>query len=201
MTLKNNWKTLLTAVTLTGAVLTGGVFAAASETVSEELIYETEEMSELSELIDDDEALADGYYSAVFDTDSGMFHANEANDGLGLLIVENGEMRFHVSLASKNIVNLYLGLAEDAAKEDAELLEPTTDTVVYSDGIAEEVYGFDIPVAALDQEFDLALIGKKAKWYDHKVSISSPEPIDEEMVYKLAGQPQTAEAVTEAVTE
>ena len=28
------------------------------------------------------------------------------------------------------------------------------------------------PVEALDQEFDLALIGTKGKWYDHKVSVS-----------------------------
>ena len=34
------------------------------------------------------------------------------------------------------------------------LLEPTTDTVTYSDGMTEEVYGFDIPVPAIDEEFD-----------------------------------------------
>ena len=44
---------------------------------------------------------------------------------------------------------------------EAELLEPTTDTVTYSDGESEEVYGFDIPVPALDKEFDVALIGEK----------------------------------------
>ena len=65
----------------------------------------------------------------------------------------------HVSLQSKKIVNLYPGLAEDAAKDGAELLEPTTDTVIYSDGYEDEVYGFDVPVPALDEEFDLALLG------------------------------------------
>ena len=48
------------------------------------------------------------------------------------------------------------------------------DTVTYSDGTSEEVYGFDIPVEALDQEFDLAIIGTKGVWYDHKVSVSDP---------------------------
>lgn len=62
-----------------------------------------------------------------------------------------------------------MGTAEDAQKDGAELLQPTTDTVTYSDGMSEEVYGFDIPVEAIDEEFDLALIGKKNKWYDHKV--------------------------------
>ena len=52
--------------------------------------------------------------------------------------------------------------------------EPTVDTVTYSDGTTEEVYGFDIPVTVIDQEFDLALIGKKGVWYDHKVSIENP---------------------------
>ena len=77
-------------------------------------------------------------------------------------------------LASKKIVNLYPGLAEDAQKDGAELLEPTTDTVTYSDGESEEVYGFDIPVPALDKEFDVALIGEKGTWYDHKVSVTNP---------------------------
>ena len=106
-------------------------------------------------------ALADGVYTADFDTDSSMFHANEACDGKGTLTVKDGEMTIHVSLVSKTILNLFPGLAEDAQKDGAVLLQPTTDTVTYSDGLSEEVYGFDIPVPALDTEFDLALIGKK----------------------------------------
>ena len=123
-------------------------------------------------------ALADGVYTADFDTDSSMFHANEACNGKGTLTVQDGEMTIHVSLVSKTILNLFPGLAEDAQKDGAVLLQPTTDTVTYSDGLSEEVYGFDIPVPALDTEFDLALIGKKGVWYDHKVSVSNPEPLD-----------------------
>ena len=124
-------------------------------------------------------SLEDGVYSADFDTDSSMFHVSEACEGKGTLTVENGQMTIHVSLASQNIVNLYPGLAEDARKEGAELLEPTVDSVTYSDGITEEVYGFDIPVPALDEEFDVALVGTKGTWYDHKVSVSNPEPMEE----------------------
>ena len=58
--------------------------------------------------------LADGTYTADFNTDSSMFHVNEAYDGKGILTVENGQMTIHVSMPSKNIVNLYLGSAEDA---------------------------------------------------------------------------------------
>ena len=118
--------------------------------------------------------LADGVYSAEFKTDSSMFHVNEANEGKGTLTVKDGQMTIHVSLVSKKILNLYPGLAADAEKEGAVLLQPTTDTVTYSDGETEEVYGFDIPVPALDAEFDLALIGTSGKWYDHKVSVSNP---------------------------
>ena len=119
--------------------------------------------------------LEDGTYTADFDTDSSMFHANEACEGKGTLTVKDGEMTFHVSLASKNIVNLFVGTAEDAQKDGAQLLEPTTDEVTYSDGETEEVYGFDIPVPGVDEEFDLALLGTKGTWYDHVVSISNPE--------------------------
>ena len=76
--------------------------------------------------------LADGTYTADFNTDSSMFHVNEAYDGKGILTVENGQMTIHVSMPSKNIVNLYLGSAEDAQKDGAELIQPVTDTVTYS---------------------------------------------------------------------
>lgn len=113
---------------------------------------ETEEQTECE--------LEDGTYTAEFKTDSGMFHVNEANDGKGTLTVKDGKMTIHVSLVSKNIVNLFEGTSEDAQKDGAELLEPTTDTVTYSDGATEEVYGFDIPVPELIKNL-MALLGKK----------------------------------------
>lgn len=122
-------------------------------------------------------ALADGIYDAEFITDSSMFGVNETCDGKGTLYVKDGQMTIHVTLKTKNIVNLYLGLAEDAQKEGAELLEPTVDTVTYPDGLSEEVFGFDVPVAVVGEDFDLALIGKKGVWYDHKVSVQNPEPM------------------------
>ncbi len=124
----------------------------------------------------DQAALEDGVYDASFTTDGSMFHINEAYGDQGLLTVANGEMTIHITLPSKNIVNLFPGTAEDAQKEGAVLLEPTTDTVKYEDGTTEEVYGFDVPVPAIDQEFDLALIGTKEKWYDHKVKVSNVKP-------------------------
>ena len=123
--------------------------------------------------------IADGMYQADFNTDSSMFHVNETKDGKGVLVVSEGKMTIHVVMPSKNILNLYCGTAEDAQKEGAELLQPKTEEVTYSDGTREEVNTFDIPVPYLDKEFDVALIGEKGKWYDHKVSVSNPVSLDE----------------------
>lgn len=160
---------MISTLMLTCSLLGGCSNGTDQEPVEDTQIPETESAAEA--------ALPDGVYTAEFDTDNSMFHVSEACDGKGTLTVENGKMTIHVSLGSKNIVNLYPGLAEEAQKEGAELLEPTVDSVTYSDGITEEVYGFDIPVPALDEEFDLALIGKKGTWYDHKVVVSNPQPL------------------------
>ena len=179
--------TVLACTLAVGCGSSGSQPSETEETVSEETAdtaedtasEETAESAEETESEAPEVALEDGVYTAGFDTDSGMFHVSEACDGKGTLTVQDGAMTIHVSLASKNIVNLYPGLAEDAQKEGAEVLEPTTDSVTYSDGITEEVYGFDIPVPALDEEFDLALLGTKGTWYDHKVIVSNPEPAEE----------------------
>ena len=131
-------------------------------------------------LAEEAETLADGVYNAEFTTDNSMFHVNEMYGNIGTLTVKDGQMTIHVTLVSKNIVNLFPGLAEDAGKEGAALLEPTTDTVDYNDGTTDEVYGFDIPVPAIGEEFDCALLGKKGKWYDHKVMVSNPVPVEAE---------------------
>ena len=166
------------ACVLSGALMISAyspvVFAETTEKTEASKTDEAKDESEKKEDTSKVEVLEDGTYSAEFDTDSSMFHVNESNDGKGTLTVKDGKMTIHDSLASKNIVNLFEGTAEDAQKDGAKLLEPTTDTVKYSDGTSEEVNGFDVPVPALDKEFDLALIGTKGKWYDHKVSVSNP---------------------------
>lgn len=145
----------------------------AAQAESAEAIAGTTEAA-ATETAQNEAQLPDGVYTAEFSTDSSMFHVSEACDGKGTLTVKDGVMTIHISLGSKKILNLYPGLAEDAAKDGAVLLEPTTDTVTYSDGMTEEVYGFDVPVPVIGEEFDLALIGTKGKWYDHKVKVSDP---------------------------
>ena len=160
--------------------------AAVEETApaAEEVTEEPEESEAVAEVQEDtaettQAILPDGTYDAEFSTDSSMFHVSEACDGKGVLTVENGQMTIHVSLASRKILNLYPGSAEDAQKDGAQLLEPTVDEVTYSDGLTDEGYGVDSPVPALDEEFDVALIGTKGKWYDHKVCVSNPVDISE----------------------
>ena len=142
-------------------------------------------------------ALEDGTYTAEFDTDSSMFHVNEASDGKGTLTVEDGQMTLHISLQSKKIVNLYVGMAADAPDHEADWLQPTTDTVTYSDGTSEEVYGFDVPVEALDTDFQLAILGTKGKWYDHTVSVRNVEAQAAEAVETLADGSYTCEVTLE----
>ena len=187
---KRSFTLLMTALTVSATLLgTSPILAetkddtATEETADKDAADTAETDAKDEESKDADtskgDTLEDGTYTAEFDTDNGMFHVNEANDGKGTLTVKDGQMTIHVSLASKKIINLFVGKAEDAKKDGAELLEPTTDTVTYSDGMTEEVYGFDIPVPALDEEFDVALIGTKGKWYDHKVSVTNPVKTDD----------------------
>ena len=141
--------------------------------------------------------LEDGTYTAEFDTDSSMFHVNEASDGKGTLTVEDGQMTLHISLQSKKIVNLYVGMAADAPDHEADWLQPTTDTVTYSDGTSEEVYGFDVPVEALDTDFQLAILGTKGKWYDHTVNVRNVEAQAAEAVETPADGSYTCEVTLE----
>ncbi len=125
--------------------------------------------------------LEDGVYLADFETDSTMFHVNEVSEGKGTLTVKDGKMVLHILMPSKNVLNLFSGTAEDAQKDGAELINPTVEEVTYKDGQKEEVNAFDLPVPTLGEEFDCALIGTKGKWYDHKVKVSNPEAVTEDV--------------------
>lgn len=183
------------------------------EEKAEEEVVEEVKSEEPEELEEQDETeteevegtpieLENGVYLADFDTDSTMFHVNETLDGKGVLTVEDGNATIHIVLVTKNIVNLFEGTVDNL--DESKLLQPTVEEVKYPDGSSEEVNAFDVNVPYLDKEFDLALIGKKGKWYDHKVSVSNPElyvaecgdePLDTE-----AGTAQESEGDMVAVT-
>ena len=171
--------------------------SASSEAVSSVAESAVSEAASESAAASSARALEDGTYTAEFDTDSSMFHVNEARDGKGTLTVEDGQMTLHISLQSKKIVNLYAGMAADAPDHEADWLQPTTDTVTYSDGTSEEVYGFDVPVEELDTDFQLAILGTKGKWYDHTVSVRNVEAQAAEAVETPADGSYTCEVTLE----
>jgi heme-binding NEAT domain protein len=171
--------------------------SASSEAVSSVAEPAVSEAASESAAASSARTLEDGTYTAEFDTDSSMFHVNEASDGKGTLTVEDGQMTLHISLQSKKIVNLYVGMAADAPDHEADWLQPTTDTVTYSDGTSEEVYGFDVPVEALDTDFQLAILGTKGKWYDHTVSVRNVEAQAAEAVETPADGSYTCEVTLE----
>ena len=171
--------------------------SASSEAVSSVAESAVSEAASESAAASSARTLKDGTYTAEFDTDSSMFHVNEASDGKGTLTVEDGQMTLHISLQSKKIVNLYVGMAADAPGHEADWLQPTTDTVTYSDGTSEEVYGFDVPVEALDTDFQLAILGTKGKWYDHTVSVRNVEAQAAEAVETPADGSYTCEVTLE----
>ena len=127
---------------------------------------------------DNKTALEDGIYSAKFETDSGMFKINETKEGRGILTVKDGKMTMEIVLSGDGIVGLYEGLAKDAKNDEKNRINCSKVTVKYDDGSEEEVNSFVIDVPVLDKEFDLALIGKKEKWYDHKVIVSDVKLVE-----------------------
>ena len=168
--------TVLLAVLMAGMLLTGCTNNNKTETSTKTSVEK--DSGEDAEASESESVLEDGTYTAEFNTDSSMFRVNETCDGKGTLTVKDGKMTMHVTLLSKNIVHLFVGTTDDAKKDGADLLEPTIDTVTYADGTTEEVHGFDIPISVINEKFDLALIGTKGVWYDHKVSVDNPEKVE-----------------------
>lgn len=164
------------AVLMAGMLLTGCTNNNKTETSTKTSVEK--DSGENAEASESEPVLEDGTYTAEFNTDSSMFRVNETCDGKGTLTVKDGKMTMHVTLLSKNIVHLFVGTTDDAKKDGADLLEPTIDTVTYADGTTEEVHGFDIPISVINEKFDLALIGTKGVWYDHKVSVDNPEKVE-----------------------
>ena len=197
MKLNNKFALLLAGAMLVGALIGCGASGTPASSAASSEAAASSAVSEAASEPAAEAALPDGVYTADFDTDSSMFHANEANDGKGTLTVKDGQMTFHVSLVSKKIVNLYVGMAADAEAHEGDWLQPTTDTVTYSDGTSEEVYGFDVPVEALDTDFQLAILGTKGKWYDHTVSVRNVEAQAAEAVETPADGSYTCEVTLE----
>ena len=156
--LRKRLMTLALAVVMTVSVFTGCGSKDDSKTSGSESTKTEQQKSDAkkekaAEKEETKAPIEDGTYTAEFKTDSSMFHVNDAYDDKGTLTVKDGKMTIHISLVSKNIVNLFPGTIKDAKKKGAKLLQPTTDTitdengnaVIGIDGKPKEVYGLDVP--------------------------------------------------------
>lgn len=122
-----------------------------------------------------EDTLPDGVYTVDVATDGGMFRLNEVSEGKGTLTVENGRMTAHITLSGTGFSKLFAGSAEDAQKDGADVIDAVKDPVTYPDGFADTANGFDIPVAALDEDLPFAAMGKKSgSWFDHTIRVSNP---------------------------
>ena len=119
MKLNNKFALLLAGAVLAGSLTGCGASSAPASSAASSEAAASSAVSEAASA-SAESALPAGVYTADFDTDSSMFHANEANDGKGTLTVKDGQMTFHVSLASKKIVNLYVGMAADAEAHEGD---------------------------------------------------------------------------------
>ena len=85
-----------------------------------------------------------------------------------ILTAKDGKMSAVLTLSGTGYGYLYMGTKEEAVSADQSSWIPYQ---VNEEG----KYTYTVPVEALDKEFDLAIIGTKQKWYDHKVSVSDPQ--------------------------
>ena len=128
--MKKRYVNLILAMVSASAMALGSVpaMAATDSAKTESAKNDSKEDAEASNEKEADAAktdtLEDGVYTAEFDTDSSMFHVNEACNGRAVLTVKDGKMTVHITLVSKNIVNLFVGKAEDA-KGNTEALSVT----------------------------------------------------------------------------
>ena len=83
MKLNHKFALLLAGAVLAGALVGCGASGAPASSAASSEAAASSAVSEAASEPAAEAALPDGVYTADFDTDSSMFHANEANDGKG----------------------------------------------------------------------------------------------------------------------
>lgn len=107
--------------------------------------------------------LADGTYVVEVETDSSMFRSEACT-----LTVSGGTYTAELTLPGEGFSKLYFGSAEDAAT--------ASEDDVYEYHLNDEgKYTFDLPVAAVDEELQVAAYGQRRDtWYDHTIVFHAP---------------------------
>jgi len=134
-----------------------------------------------------DESFPDGNYSIEVTSNSAMFKVVDAK-----LSVVNGEMSAVITLSGTGYTKLFMGTeVEAAAANEGDLINYVPDEA--------GKYTFAIPVAALDQEINVAAYASKSEsWFGRTLTFNSNTlaPIEEEKVDEPS-QPSTEPKVEE----
>lgn len=104
--------------------------------------------------------LQDGVYPVTVESSSSMFNIVD-----GELTVKDGEMKAVITLSGKGYLKLFIGTGQEAEKASEEQFIPYIED-------ENGAYTYEIPVEALDEEFDCAAYSKKKeKWYDRTLIV------------------------------
>ena len=101
MKLNNKFALLLAGAMLAGALTGCGASGTPASSAASSEAAASSAVSEAASEPAAEAALPDGTYAADFDTDSSMFHANEAFDGRGALTVKEGRMTLTSALSPR----------------------------------------------------------------------------------------------------
>jgi glucose/arabinose dehydrogenase len=106
--------------------------------------------------------IQDGTYQIEVSSSSSMFRITDAQ-----LTVKDGNMTAVLTLSGTGYLKLHMGTGEEA-------LADTDDKCIYYVENAEGNYTYEVPVAALDQDIDVAAWSiKKETWYDRTLVFES----------------------------
>ncbi len=106
--------------------------------------------------------IEDGTYAIEVSSSSSMFRIVDAQ-----LTVADGEMSAVLTLSGDGYEKLYMGTGEEA-------LADTDDQCIYFVEDEEGMYTYEVPVAALDQDTDVAAWSfNKEMWYDRVLVFQS----------------------------
>lgn len=131
-----------------------------SEESSESEISPAEESNTLSPVYASQ--IADGTYAIEVSSSSSMFRIVDAQ-----LTVAGREMTAVLTLSGTGYEKLYMGTGEEA-------LVGSDDTCIYFVEGAEGQYTYEVPVAALERETDVAAWSiRKQTWYDRVLVFQS----------------------------
>ena len=111
-----------------------------------------------------DVSVPDGTYEGIeVETDSSMFRADSYT-----LTAKDGAYTATLTLPGEGFSRLYFGKADQAAQ--------ASDEQIYDYSLNDEgKYTFDIPVAALNEELQIAAYGQRRDtWYDHTILFHAP---------------------------